>query len=151
MFLKRVCQFCSLFFGTDKSNMIVGESFPKKEGGCMKVAVIGSRHAPADAARLIVGQLPATASEIISGGADGIDRAAAQVAAEQGIPLTEILPDYDRYGRAAPLKRNDAIIDRADMVLAFWDGRSKGTQYVIAECVKRGRFVRVIPLKGDAF
>jgi len=116
----------------------------------MKVAVIGSRQAPEDAVRLITEQLPDTTSEIISGGADGIDRAAEQVAAEQGIPLTVIRPDYARYGRSAPLKRNDAIIDRADMVLAFWDGQSKGTQYVITECVKRGRYVRLIPLKGDA-
>ncbi len=115
----------------------------------MKVAVIGSRQAPDNAAELILSQLPAATSEIVSGGADGIDRFAAQVAADQGIPLKVFLPDYERYGRQAPLKRNDDIIDRADMVLAFWDGQSRGTQYVIAECVKRGRFVRVIPLKGE--
>ncbi len=115
----------------------------------MKVAIIGSRTAPENAEELIRSQLPDTISEIVSGGAVGIDQAAARVAAEQGIPLTVILPDYDTYGRRAPLKRNDEIIDRADMVLAFWDGHSRGTQYVIAECVKRGRFVRVIPLKGE--
>lgn len=115
----------------------------------MKVAVIGSRHAPDSAAALILSQLPDTTTEIISGGADGIDCFAARVAAEQGIPLKVFLPNYDRYGKAAPIKRNDEIIDRADMVLAFWDGKSRGTQYVIAECVKRGRFVRVIPLKGE--
>ena len=115
----------------------------------MKVAIIGSRKAPHNAAELILGQLPDTTTEIISGGADGMDRAAEQVAAEQGIPLKIFLPDYDTYGKSAPLKRNDTIIDHADMVLAFWDGQSRGTQYVIAECVKRGRFVRVIPLKGE--
>ena len=45
--------------------------------------------------------------------------------------------------------RNDRIIEYADMVLAFWDGDSHGTQYVIGECLKRGKRVVYIPLKGD--
>ena len=112
----------------------------------MKVAIIGSRTAPENAEELIRSQLPDTTSEIVSGGAVGIDQAAARVAAEQGIPLTAILPDYDTYGRRAPLKRNDDIIDRADMVLAFWDGESRGTQYVIGECLKRQKRVVYISL-----
>ena len=54
-------------------------------------------------------------------------------------PLVERHPEYEKYGRSAPLKRNVTIIENADIVLAFWDGRSKGTLSVIkyAEKVKK--------------
>ena len=48
------------------------------------------------------------------------------------------LPEYSRYGRGAPLKRNPQIIEYADVVIAFWDGKSKGTKYVIDNCKKTG-------------
>lgn len=58
--------------------------------------------------------------------------------------LTEFLPEYEKYGRAAPLRRNLLIIDYADEVLAFWDGRSRGTKYVIEQCVRKNKKVMVI-------
>ena len=45
-----------------------------------------------------------------------------------------------REGRGAwtpPLKRNITIIENADIVLAFWDGVSRGTKHVIDNCKKR--------------
>ena len=58
--------------------------------------------------------------------------------------FSEFRPDYKRYGRgAAPLKRNLQIIEYADIVLAFWDGTSKGTKFVIDNCKKMGVEVRV--------
>ena len=69
----------------------------------MKVAVVGSRN-------LVVGDLskylPAETEEIVSGGARGIDSCAAEYAKSLGLKLTEFKPDYDRFGRGAPLKRN---------------------------------------------
>ena len=46
----------------------------------MKVAVIGSRHAPASVSRRILEELPSNVSEIVSGGAEGVDRLAERVA-----------------------------------------------------------------------
>lgn len=116
----------------------------------MRVAVIGSRRAPADAKARILAYLPPYTSEIVSGGAAGIDEAAAAVAKDVGIPLKVFAPDYNCYGKRAPLVRNDAIIDYADMVLAFWDGQSHGTKYVIGECIKKGKRVVYIPLEGES-
>jgi len=87
--------------------------------------------------------LPENVTEIVSGGAVGVDTCAAEYARANGLKLTAFLPEYDVYGRRAPLVRNIAIIDRADMVLAFWDGKSRGTAYVIRECRKRGIPLRV--------
>lgn len=60
-----------------------------------------------------------------------------------GIKLTEFLPEYTRFGRSAPLKRNITIIEYSDIVIAFWDGKSRGTKFVIDNCRKLGVEVRV--------
>ena len=106
----------------------------------MKVAVIGSRG-------LSVGDLgrylPENTTEIVSGGAKGVDTSAREYALSHGIKLTEFLPEYTKYGRSAPLKRNITIIEYSDIVLAFWDGKSRGTKFVIDNCRKFGVEVRV--------
>lgn len=113
----------------------------------MRVAVIGSRTAPPDAVDRIKAHIPLYATEIVSGGAQGIDTAAKDAAKQLGIPFREFLPDYAAYGKRAPLVRNDQIVDYADMVLAFWDGTSRGTKHVIIECLKRSKRVIYIPLE----
>lgn len=87
--------------------------------------------------------LPPGVTEIVSGGAKGIDTCAREYAQEHGLKLTEFLPDYPRYGRGAPLKRNLEIIAYADQVLAFWDGNSAGTKHVIDQCNKHKKKVTV--------
>jgi len=47
------------------------------------------------------------------------------------IEIKEFLPDWDKYGKRAGFLRNQEIINNADVVLAFWDGKSKGTQHSI--------------------
>ncbi len=106
----------------------------------MKVAVIGSRGLWVES---LGDYLPPGVTEIVSGGAKGIDTCAREYAREHGVKLTEFLPDYPRYGRGAPLKRNMEIIAYADQVLAFWDGNSPGTKYVIDQCNKYKKKVTV--------
>ena len=109
----------------------------------MKIAIIGSRTIDL---QNLSDYLPDNISEIVSGGAKGIDTLAAQYAREKGIALTEFLPDYARYGRGAPIVRNKQIVEYADEVLAFWDGKSKGTLSVIKYCEKIGKKCRVIEI-----
>ena len=102
----------------------------------MRIAVVGSRTARVEN---LESYLPAEVSEIVSGGARGIDFCAAEYAEGAGLPLKVFLPEYEKYGRAAPLKRNDQIAEYADACLAFWDGVSRGTQYTISQFRKRGK------------
>ena len=104
----------------------------------MRLAVFGSRGF-IDYERLCLGiaNLGDTIECIVSGGARGADTLAARFAKENGIKLFEFLPDYEKYGRSAPIVRNRSIVDNADCVLAFWDGKSHGTKFVIEECKKR--------------
>ncbi len=106
----------------------------------MKVAIIGSRNLKVSDLEKYI---PEGAIEIVSGGAKGIDSCAKDYAVKNKIKITEFLPDYNKYGRVAPLKRNDLIIDYADVVLAFWDGKSRGTKYVIENCKKKGKQIKI--------
>ena len=100
----------------------------------MKIAIISSRGIDRiDLSRYI----PDETSEIVSGGAKGVDTLAREYARKHNIKLTEFLPKYKIYGRGAPLRRNIEIIEYADIILAFWDGKSRGTKYVIENCRKR--------------
>ena len=63
--------------------------------------------------------------EIISGGAKGSDCLGAKWAREHGVRLTEFLPDWDKFGRAAGTIRNEEIVKTSDAVLAFWSGDAK--------------------------
>ena len=112
----------------------------------MKVAIVGSRSLKIENLDLY---LPHNISEIVSGGAKGIDICAREYALDNNIMLKEILPDYKRYGRGAPLKRNLEIIKYADIVVSFWDGKSKGTKYVIDNCYKKGKKITVYIVEGE--
>ena len=106
----------------------------------MKIAIIGSR----DITVNNIGNYVSDNDEIVSGGAVGVDRCAAEYAKKNGLKLTEFLPQYALYGRAAPIIRNKRIVDYADKIIAFWNGSSKGTLSVIKYAEKAGKKCTVI-------
>ena len=112
----------------------------------MKVAVIGSRNVKIDN---IGGYIPKETTVIVSGGAIGIDTCARMFAESSDIKLVEFLPEYNKYKKSAPLKRNMKIIEYSDMVIAFWDGKSKGTKFVIENCKRLNKPINVIIVKNE--
>ena len=109
----------------------------------MKLAIIGSRSVTDIN---LAEYIPNGVTEIVSGGAMGVDSLAREYARDKGIKLTEFLPDYRRYGRGAPLKRNESIADYADKALAFWNGSSKGTSYTVKLFRSLGKRVTLVTL-----
>lgn len=109
----------------------------------MKVAVIGSRGLTVDN---LGDYLPEDTTEIISGGAKGIDTCACDYALSHDIAFTMYLPHYERFGKGAPLKRNLEIINSADLVIAFWDGKSRGTKFVIDKCIDLEKKIKIIKM-----
>lgn len=106
----------------------------------MKTAVVGSRTLTVDN---LEDYIPKETREIVSGGAKGIDTCAKEYAETTGLLYKEFLPEYKIYGKCAPLRRNEEIVRYADFVLIFWDGKSRGTKFVIHQCVEKEKPMKV--------
>ena len=114
----------------------------------MKIAIVGSRNLTVNALEIF---LPSDTTEIVSGGARGIDTCAENYARSHGLRLTVFYPDYNTHGRKAPLLRNHDIVKYADCVYAFWDGVSKGTAYTVDLAKQYGKPVHVFQLIDGRF
>ncbi len=73
---------------------------------------------------------------VVSGGAKGADSLGYQYAKDNGLDYTLFAANWDKHGKSAGFRRNQQIVDACDMVLAFWDGKSKGTQDTINKAKK---------------
>lgn len=113
----------------------------------MVVAVVGCRNSGALTVERVMAEIPPECTGIISGGAIGVDTLAKQAATRLGLPFAEYKPDYELFGKLAPLCRNTTIVERADLVIAFWDGHSRGTLDTIQKAWKLEKPVRVISLE----
>jgi hypothetical protein len=69
--------------------------------------------------------------EIVSGGAKGADALGEKYAKETGYPVKRFLADWDQYGKGAGHIRNAQMAMFGDALIAFWDGKSKGTANMI--------------------
>ena len=112
----------------------------------MRVAIIGSRNAKNLDIFQMIQRVPRNCSEIISGGAKGVDAAAKTIAQVLGAIYTEFPPEYSRYGAKAPMMRNQQIVGRADLVLAFWDLSSRVTAGTLNLCIQKRVPFRIFPL-----
>ena len=81
---------------------------------------------------------------IVSGGAKGADTLAREFAEKNDIKLTEFKPDYEQYGRGAPIRRNKKIVEYSDQIIAFWDGESRGTKNTIDIAEKQDKPITII-------
>lgn len=53
------------------------------------------------------------------------------------------------YGKGAPLKRNEILVEMADKILVIWDGKSKGTNYTINYAKKLNKDIYVIIIQKN--
>lgn len=83
-------------------------------------------------------------TEIISGGATGIDSCGEQYAKECKILLALFPAEWNTHGKAAGPIRNKKMADYADYLVAFWDGKSKGTKNMINEMNKLKKPVIIV-------
>ena len=92
---------------------------------------------------------PSNTLEIISGTARGADTLGSIYAEEHNIHLTEMPAQWEMYGRSAGIIRNNEMINYASasrekgVLIAFWDGKSRGTEHTIREARKQGLEVKV--------
>lgn len=91
-------------------------------------------------------------SVIISGGATGVDNLAIRYAKEHNIPCEIYIPNWQTYGRGAGFIRNQKMANKAEALIAIWDGMSRGTSHMIN--IARGMNLMVVVFevtneKGD--
>ena len=113
----------------------------------MKLLVIGSREVydlGAKAKLRILELLEGDDPLFISGGARGVDSLAEDFITKLDFPKLIIRPDYNKYGKSAPLVRDREMVERADYVLAIWDGHSRGTKYTVDYARKLGKPCEII-------
>lgn len=92
----------------------------------MKVGVIGSRgFTDYELVKKTLSKMNITL--LVSGGAKGADKLGEQYADENNIEKKIFLPDWEKHGKGAGMIRNTDIVDESEVIVAFWDGSSKGT------------------------
>lgn len=102
------------------------------------VAIIGSRKFPSpELVRAYVAAMPAECV-LVSGAAEGVDTWAEEAANARGLKTKIFHADWDGLGRRAGPIRNEQIIAAADEVVAFWDGKSRGTLNAVCLAQEEG-------------
>jgi len=81
--------------------------------------------------------------EIVSGKAKGADTFGEEFARVWSIPVKEFPADWDQYGKAAGHRRNYEMAKYADVLIAFWDGESRGTRDMIDTALREGLEIHV--------
>ncbi len=85
-------------------------------------------------------------TEVVSGGARGIDTLGELWAARNAIPVTQFLPDWS-VGKHAGLLRNSEMATYADALIAIHDGKSTGTLHMITQMKKLSKIVHIVTLR----
>lgn len=85
---------------------------------------------------------------VVSGGARGADALAERFAEAHDIPLIVVPADWKKFGRSAGPRRNTEIVRLADVVVAFWDGSSRGTRDTLTQARQFGRRVMIFPCRS---
>jgi hypothetical protein len=113
----------------------------------MKVIIAGSREFNdfhlmfTQLNKIFINGLP---SKIVSGTAAGADKLGERYAEIMMIPVRKFPANWSKYGKSAGYKRNVEMADYADMLVAFWDGKSKGTKHMINIAENKELVVKVI-------
>jgi hypothetical protein len=111
----------------------------------MKLAIIGSRgYNNYEQVSAILNEYKSQVVLVISGGAKGADTLGEKWALENNIETLIFPADWDKYGKRAGYIRNEDIVKNCDFVIAFWDGKSKGTANSIALANKYNKPIKII-------
>jgi len=81
--------------------------------------------------------------EIVSGTCKGADQLGEKYAKEREYKLTKFPADWNKHGKSAGPKRNQQMANYTDALIAFWDGKSKGTKHMI-EMAKQSKLRMII-------
>lgn len=81
--------------------------------------------------------------EIVEGGAKGADVIGREYAISRGIPYKTFEADWDGLGKRAGYVRNAEMATYSTHLIAFWDGKSRGTSHMIDLAKREGLRISV--------
>lgn len=106
----------------------------------MKVIIAGSRKFDDNAHHLVryaVKMSGFDITEVVSGGAVGIDEYGELWAETNHVPVQQFIPDWKTHGKKAGIIRNSKMAEYAGALIAIWDSSSTGTKDMIAQMKRR--------------
>jgi hypothetical protein len=105
----------------------------------MKVIVAGSRNITKYAiVEKAIQDSGFDVTEIVSGGARGVDTMGETWAVKRGIKIQRFPAEWEKYGVSAGPIRNSKMAEYGEALIAIWDGVSKGTKNMI-QCAKNNK------------
>ena len=85
---------------------------------------------------------------IVSGGAKGADSLGERWAKDNHVKTLIIRPEWrdgeGNYNPSAGFDRNHDIVDNSDIIIAFWDGLSRGTENTISIAKEQAKEVKIV-------
>lgn len=113
----------------------------------MRVGVVGSRDYPSyDIIRYTLSRI--SISLLVSGGGGNADLGGERYADENGIEKLIFPADWKQFGKGAGFIRNTDIVKNSDVIIAFWDGKSRGTQDTLRKAIKMDVPYKIITPDG---
>lgn len=114
----------------------------------MRLIVAGSRNITSykfveEAIKSITPSIIGKVSYVISGKARGVDYLGECWAKQNNIQILEFPAEWNKFGKAAGPKRNEKMVENADILLACWDFKSLGTKHIISYAYKMNKPVYV--------
>lgn len=98
----------------------------------MKTIIAGSRNiTDYNLIKTTLQNLNITITKVVSGTANGVDKLGEKYAEEFGLPIHPFPADWKKYGKSAGYVRNEEMANNAEALVAFWDGKSRGTKHMI--------------------
>lgn len=97
-----------------------------------------------------IAQAPWDIAVVLSGHARGADRLGEDWARARKVPLEVYPARWDEEGKVAGFRRNQRMADKADALIALWDGESRGTLDMIRRAKGRGLYIHVVNTKEKA-
>lgn len=111
----------------------------------MKVIIAGSRDGiKKEGVITILRNSPFRITEVVCGEARGVDTYGKEWAIESNIKVTSFPADWKTHGKKAGYLRNEEMAKYADVLIAIWDGESKGTKHMIDLAIKHGLQILLI-------
>jgi len=87
-------------------------------------------------------------TEIVSGGAEGVDSEAVHFAGHMHVPFKLFKADWDSHGKSAGPIRNKKMAEYGDALLLIWDEESRGSKNMRDNMLLAGKPIYEVILKA---